>query len=225
MRGLALRAIGLALAASALATAPSSAQGAVTVGARDFRAVLTEAVAEQVGLEGDRVQVELAVDDAALIDSLQVRGAGEGRWIVTLWEGGSSSRRYVRVGVRREAPVAARDVRRGTEIAVEDVRQVEVVDWTGSRAPALDPVGMVATRALLAGEVLAEPAIRPPLLFNGGDEVEAVLEHPGVIMRVRAEALQSGRLGESVHVRLTSGKRMTGRAIARGVVQLTPGGA
>ncbi len=69
------------------------------------------------------------------------------------------------------------------------------------------------------------PAVRPPLLFNGGDEVEAVLEQSGVTMRVRAEALQSGRLGESVRVRLMSGKRMSGRAIARGVVQLIPGAA
>ena len=224
MKGHRLRTAALVVTASALA-AGASAQGTLAVGGRDTREVLTESVAEQMGLAPERIHVEVAGDSSAEADSLLVRGAGEGRWIVTLWRRDSPTRRYVRVGVRREAAVAARDVMRGAEISVDDVRMEQIVDWTASTATAFDPVGMVATRQHTAGEAFAMPAVRPPLLFNGGDEVEAVLEQSGVTMRVRAEALQSGRLGESVRVRLMSGKRMSGRAIARGVVQLIPGAA
>jgi flagella basal body P-ring formation protein FlgA len=202
---------------------PLEAQRVAAVGAHDFADVLAELVAPGLGVSPERVRVDWA-GDPPVADFVRVDGAGSGRWVATLWSAGVVTRRYVRVGLERQVPVAARQLDRGEEIAHEDVRLESRVLWGAAAGDAvdLDAVGMVASRVVAEGEILAAPAVRPPLLVRGGEEVEAVLEQSGVLLRARAEALGSARRGESVYVRLTSGKRMAARAVGLGVVRLQP---
>ncbi|MEQ1856945.1 MAG: flagellar basal body P-ring formation chaperone FlgA [Longimicrobiales bacterium] len=216
----------LTLVALASVGGPAHARQAMAVGSRAAADVVAERVAPELGVVPDRVRVEWPGD--AVADSVLLTGAGPGRWIATAWNAGLVTRRYVRVGVERDVPVAARALPRDHVIAPEDVRVEPRVLWgvgALSVAEVLDPIDRVTSRMLEEGAVLEAPAVQLPLLVHGGDEVEAVLEQPGVVMRIRAEALGSARRGESVYVRLTSGKRMAARAVDRGVVRLILGGA
>jgi flagella basal body P-ring formation protein FlgA len=217
----------VALAAWASAAPRADAQPSAGIRERAVTDVVAELVAPGLGVDPERVRVGWSGSDATA-DSVSVVEAGSGRWIATLWNGGASVRRYVRVGVEGDVPVAARALARGEVVAAADVRVETRVRWSAGGPPAddlLDPVGMVASRAVAEGEVLSAPAVQQPLLVRGGEQIEALLVQPGVVMRMRAEALGSARRGESVYVRLTSGRRVTARAVAPGVVRLIPGGA
>jgi len=217
----------VALAAWASAAPPADAQPSEGIRERAVTDVVAELLAPGLGVAPERVRVGWSGSDAAA-DSVSVVEAASGRWIATLWSRGASVRRYVRVGIEGDVPVAARALARGEVVAAEDVRVETRVRWSAGGTPAddvLDPVGMVASRAVAEGEVLSAPAVQQPLLVRGGEQIEALLVQPGVVMRMRAEALGSARRGESVYVRLTSGRRVAARAVAFGVVRLIPGGA
>ena len=101
----------------------------------------------------------------------------------------------------------------------------EAIAWGPPAEPLPDPTGMITERVIQEGEILRSPAVRPPLFVRGGDAIQAVLREPGVVMRLKAEALSSAREGERVLLRLASGLRTEGTAIAPGLVELTSGGA
>lgn len=217
----------IAFLASA-ATAGTHAEGqavAVRGGERETHDALTTVIAQALELPAEVVRIDLVGGVLPLVDSVLVSKGARDRWIATMWGSGSVARRFVRVGASRPVPVAVRTMERGEEIGREDVRMDERVMWEPVRESVADPIGMVTTRVVPEGQALESPSVRPPLLFRGGDEVEAVLERSGISMRVPATALGSAREGESVFVRLTSGKRMSGRAVGPGLVHLIPGGA
>ena len=190
-----------------------------------LQAQLEGLIATRWDLDAAQVRVELMDGSVTSpVDSLLVRGGTSDRWIVTLWAGDGVTRRFVRAGVARPVPVASGDLPRNHEVLAEDVHTDTRVVWGPPRPPAPHPVGMVTSRRGTAGEPLAAPAVRPPLMFKGGDPVEAVLDQAGVHLRVRAEALASAREGDRIFVRLESGKRMAALAIAKGLVQLITGG-
>jgi flagella basal body P-ring formation protein FlgA len=193
-------------------------------GAPETHHALSRLLATPLDVPTEKVRVEVVGGFPPYVDSAGVDRAGGGRWIASFWVGDAVSRRFLRVGSVRSIPVAVEALDRGTAVQPEDVAMEERVVWERLAAPPADPVGMVATRLIPAGEALAAPSVRPPLLFKGGDEVDAILERSGLVLRVKAEALSSGREGETVLVRLTSGKRMSARAIGPGLVHLTSGG-
>ena len=183
-------------------------------------------VAEELELPVETVRVEVVGGLPELVDSVDVGPGGTGRWIATLWAGETALRRFVRVGANLTVPVASRTLERGISIGPEDVRTEERVVWyVDGNGAVPEPIGMVTSRVLQEGDLLSDPAVRPPLLVNGGDEVDAVLERSGITLRVKAEALASAREGELLHVRLTSGKRMSAKAVGPRLVHLNPGGA
>ncbi|MEM7416465.1 MAG: flagellar basal body P-ring formation chaperone FlgA [Gemmatimonadota bacterium] len=158
------------------------------------------------------------------VDSVAVTPAASPRWILSLWSGDRMSRRFLQVGTERPVPVAARALPRGESVMSDDVDTRPETVW-GPPVRLLNPVGMVTQRMVSEGEVLVEPTVRAPLLVSGGQSVEAVYTHPGVSVTMRGEALGRARLGDVVLVRLASGMRMQGRAIAPGRVELIGGGA
>ncbi len=182
-------------------------------------------VADIWGVDSDRVRVDFSVDVSAPVDSLQLVTGSTDRWIVTLWTDERSVRRFARVGVVREVPVAARPLERGQRVVPEDVAYVGRTVWGEPSGTFADPVGMVAERVISAGDPLESPAVRPPVIVRGGSEVEAVLVHDRITLRVRAEALSSARLGDRIDVRLASGMRATGRVVGPGLIELTSGGS
>lgn len=193
-----------------------------------FSAAVRDRIAEQMGVGPERVRVAFSGRRAGLSgqtpDSLSLAAGEGGRWIVTSWMGGSVARGVVRVGLVVETGVAARDLARGHVVGPEDVTPTEHVHW-GEVPASIDPVGLVTERRVRVGEVLIDPVVRPPVLVAAGERVEAVWMGSGVELRVRAEALGSGRKGGRVHVRLESGLRMEATAVSEGLVYLVGGGS
>ncbi len=157
-------------------------------------------------------------------DSVSVRrGSGDG-WILTSWIGETARARLFEVGVVETVAVAARDLPRGHALTPEDVAWSERVRPLSEAVGTPDPVGQVVERAMRAGELLAAPAVRPPLLVRGGEAVEAVFDEGAVRMSLRATALASAREGGHLHVRLETGRRLEATAVDRGRVRLSLGG-
>lgn len=192
-------------------------------------------VSDHPRLEGARAEVAAEWDVAAsnvrmallggvpeAVDSVTVTPGSSPRWILSLWSGDRLSRRFLQVGTERAVPVAARSLARGQSVAPTDVETRRETVW-GPPVLVVNPVGMVTQRMVSAGEALVEPAVRAPLLVSGGQSIEAVYRHPGVSVTMRGEALGRARLGDLVLVRLASGTRMQGRAVAPGRVELIAG--
>lgn len=157
-------------------------------------------------------------------DSVSVRRGSGDRWILTSWFGETARARFFEVGIVETVAVAARDLPRGHALTPEDVAWRESVRLPSEPAEAPDPVGQVVERALRAGELLAAPAVRPPLLVRGGEPVEAVFDEGAVRMSLRATALASARQGGRLHVRLENGRRLEATVVDRGRVRLSLGG-
>jgi len=213
--------------AGVLAAATDVRSQAVAV--PDGGTVLSVATAEVAGVWGIRtsaVRLELVGDLPTSVDSIRVEEGGRDRWIMTMWIDGGRVRRFMKAGAMAPFAIAVHALERGVTVDSTDVRIEARVAW-GAPDPArfIDPVGMTTERVIAAGEALMTPAVRPPLLMRGGDSVEAVLTRSGVVMRVQAEALGSARGGDTVLVRLASGRRVEARAVAPGIVALIGGGA
>lgn len=189
----------------------------------DARAALVGQLATLWEVAPPLVRVELPADAPTLVDSVSIDVGSGDRWIATFVVDGYVVRRFVRVGHEQEVAVAAADIPRDHVLGPDDLTMGSRTIWGPPSAPAPIPDGWVAHRRIEAGEVLAEPAVRPPLLVRGGDEVEAVFVRSGVVLNIRAEALSSARSGEAVAVRMPSGKRMEGHAVAPGRVVLHMG--
>ncbi len=69
------------------------------------------------------------------------------------------------------------------------------------------PVGMALTRSLQAGEVVVHDAVAPPPVVKRGEIVRLVYRNGGLLVSARAEALESGALGEEIRVRPLDARR------------------
>ncbi len=213
----------LVVLAIAVAGLPVGAQERDGEPALDVRWALAVQVAEAWGTAPASVRLEVPADAPALADSVAIEpGSGE-RWVATFFTGDHLVRRFVRVGLEQQVPVAASVLPRDHIVTDEDLVTGTRVVWGPPAAPSPDPRGWRTHRRIEAGDALVEPSVRPPLLVRGGDDVEAVFTRGGVVLTIRAEALSSARSGEWVRVRMPSGKRMEGRAMGPGRVVLDTG--
>lgn len=136
---------------------------------------------------------------------------------------------YVTVDIARyaEVVVATRGLTRGQVIQAGDVvkarRRV-----SGTRMDYLtDPaaaVGRVAARIVPADTILGAGNVALPLMVKRGDEVVLASVGGPVSVKVRAQALKNGALGERVTVRNLSSKRVVeGTVSGDGVVVVQSG--
>ena len=152
-------------------------------------------------------------------------GAG-GHWVARLeHRHGANESVRVRAGVRTTAPVAARDLTRGTELGPGDIRFDTTVRWGEPLDDGPEATeGWVVQRLLREGEPLRTPAVQPPLAVQSGEPVALVWERAGVGLRVAGKAAGSAAVGQRVYVRTENGRRLEGVVVAPGVVNVTQGG-
>ncbi|MDW8468017.1 MAG: flagellar basal body P-ring formation chaperone FlgA [Burkholderiales bacterium] len=129
----------------------------------------------------------------------------------------------VHVRVFAHAPVAARALAAGTEIAEQDLR-IEEVELTREPPGAiLDPAaasGRVLARALAPGQLLRPEYLRARQAVQAGDAVRLVLSGPGFSISTDARALGTAAEGQSVRVQTATGRTLTGIARANRVVEI-----
>lgn len=206
----------------ALSPLTVSAQAATDVTTHPRMADVRTTIAQEWGVPSESVRLSLLGNVPDVVDSVDVEPGSTDRWILSLWSDDRLTRRFLRAGVLVPVPSAAGPLERGRTVAPDDVVTTLSTVW-GVPMPHGDPVGAVTQRMVAAGEPLLPPAVRPPLLVEGGDDVEAVYRHPGLSVTVRGEALGRARQGEMVMVRLRSGLRVDARAVGPGRVELLGG--
>jgi flagella basal body P-ring formation protein FlgA len=114
------------------------------------------------------------------------------------------------------APVAAREIMRGTVLTDQDVTYPAGVERDSTGAP----VGWVARRVISAGETLREPAVAPPDLVRVGDVVQAVFSQGGLEIRLIGRAMGAARAGEKVMVRIDTHRRFEGVVVGPRLVNI-----
>lgn len=163
-----------------------------------------------------------AMPDSLQDATLRLGGSGRDGWFVLtiVPTAGRPVAITLRAGVPRTMPVATAALTVGREVAATDVTWVERIAWgrPTDSAP-IDPVGWEVRRALGAGDVLAEPLVRAPLLVLAGDPVTFIWERGSVRMERVALAQSPAREGDLVRAQV-GGTRLTGRVVGPGIAML-----
>ncbi|MCW5322849.1 flagella basal body P-ring formation protein FlgA [Verminephrobacter aporrectodeae subsp. tuberculatae] len=126
--------------------------------------------------------------------------AGAGTWNV-----------FLPVLVRAWGPawVLTRDVAPGAVLGADDAAQAQV-DWAGESAPVLAHpdlwVGQTAARPLRAGQALRQNMLRTQNLLPAGAPVKVLARGPGYAVTAAGQALSAGAPGQTVRVRMDSGR-------------------
>ncbi|TVP83944.1 MAG: flagella basal body P-ring formation protein FlgA [Thioalkalivibrio sp.] len=204
------------------------------------RNILAEATAfmEAAAAEAHGAGFEVSVSAGRLDDRLRLRACEEGleafnapgtrtagnTTVGVRCHGPVSWTLYVpvQIEVRGEVVVLGQPLPRGSVLQPSQLR-LERQDvgglsngYLGDLEEARD---MVLRRALQAGTVLTPQMVEPPRLIERGQRVLLVAETGTVAVRVQAEAMGNGALGERVRVRnLSSQEIVEGRVLSHGVV-------
>ncbi|MBS0002209.1 MAG: flagellar basal body P-ring formation protein FlgA [Thioalkalivibrio sp.] len=204
------------------------------------RNILAAATAfmEAAAAEDHGAGFEVSVTAGPLDDRLRLRACAEGLEAFTA--PGTRTAGNTTVGVRCHGPVSwtlyvpvqievhgevvvlGQPLPRGSVLQPSHLR-LERQDvgrlsngYLGSLEEARD---MVLRRALQAGTVLTPQVVEPPRLVERGQRVLLLAETGSVAVRVQAEAMGDGALGERVRVRnLSSQEIVEGRVLSHGVV-------
>ena len=128
---------------------------------------------------------------------------GATRWNVTL---------PVTVQALGSAWVLRRDVAPGSTLEAGDLMPAEV-DWAAEPSPVLAGrgawEGLVATRALSAGQTLRENLVRAAQVFQAGAQVRVLVDGGGFQIAAQAQALSAGVVGQTARVKMESGRVLT----------------
>ncbi len=120
---------------------------------------------------------------------------------------------FVPVSIERHAQivVAARALTRHQVIRPEDIR-LEHQDTgqlsSGYFSDPSDIVGMEVKRRLMPGQILGTAHVAPRQLIERGQAVTLYAARPGLTVRMKGEALESGAEGQRIRVRNRSSKRI-----------------
>lgn len=225
----------LALALLLVAPGPARAGGIQ----QELESRLAEAVRERAGISPAadirvrdvRPSNKRALRDAARLVAVELppgeRGAGKVTASVTVADKkGKEEDLWVTARVEVAVPVvvATRDIARGASIMARDVRVEPRSDLRGEAFG--DPgevVGREARRAIREGEILDSRVVTLPISIKRGDLVDAVIMGAAFQVRSRAEAKESGAVGDVIRVQLIGGSRkvLRGRVVSSETIEVT----
>ncbi|MGL4807163.1 MAG: flagellar basal body P-ring formation chaperone FlgA [Giesbergeria sp.] len=138
-------------------------------------------------------------------------------------EGAARWNVFLPVTVKAFGPawVLAGNVASGAVLTAADAVQAEV-DWAAFPSPVLaDPslwVGQVATQPLQAGQALRQAMVKAPQLFAFGAQVRVLAQGPGFAITAAGQALSGGAAGQTVRVRMTTGRIIQGIVLSDGTI-------
>ena len=203
--------------------------GAPAVGMPTLQEAVLPAVAERLGVTAERVAIELGrlPTDRTVDTSRPVRLKGSGSGGIFIVDAidleGERLGIQIKAGVRTHEAVAARPLERGHHIEADDIRLVEVVRYGNEQPPSGSVQGWEVARTIGAGEALREPAIRRPPIVRSGAAVRVLWANDKVVLALAGTALSTGAVGETITVRLETGRRVRGVAQSDGTIRLEGG--
>lgn len=117
--------------------------------------------------------------------------------------------------------VLVNNVNMGEVLGFEHAMQSEV-DWAESPhaviALADDWVGQTAARNLTSGMALRQTMVKAPEIFKPGAAVKVRVQGGGFVVTSSGKALESGSVGQTVRVRMESGRTVIGTVSPQGEV-------
>ena len=141
---------------------------------------------------------------------------GNAAWNVTL---------PVTVKVFGPALVAAEALASGTVLRAEHFTVADA-DWAAEASPVVAEgaplAGRVLARPLAAGEALRQADLQARRWFAAGDVVRVRAHGTGFAVHSEGQAMGNGLEGQSVRVRLDSGRVLVGRAVGDRLVDVLP---
>ena len=137
------------------------------------------------------------------------------------------SRRYPQVLIEGKAPVlvAARNLpaRRPIEASSLLRETHKLARVKPGSLGSFTVSGMLASRRIAAGSVIARSDLKAPPVVHRGQRVRIELHASSVSVSTAGEALADGAVGQMVAVRnLSTGRRLQGRVRAPGLVEVNP---
>ncbi len=138
---------------------------------------------------------------------------------------GSGIRARALVRLTAEAATARRNLPPRRVLAASDLetRTVEVMPGAHWFPAGAWPVGRCLDRALRAGEVLSDAALRAEFVVRAQDPVRIDVPGPGFAVRLEGKALEGGPEGREIRVKTKDGAVMRARIVGPGRVQLVQG--
>lgn len=132
---------------------------------------------------------------------------------------------FVPARIRIIAPVliANRPLRQGETLKDGDfVAQESELNQTGYLTAPDQALGKTLKYSIAAGQALKTEMLRAPYLVRQGQSVQARMQGDGFRIEIEAIALNNGAVDETVQVRNSNGKILSGTVNADGSVSLAP---
>lgn len=143
--------------------------------------------------------------------SVPVRVLVDGEPYRTIWIG-------LNVELYQELPVLLKDAPKGTQLNSKmfSIRRVRVTDHTAQPLALAMLTNAIAVRAISAGHVVTERDVERPLAVTAGAPVWIEIVHGHIRASILGSALQSGRMGDLITVRIDStGKELQATVTGR----------
>lgn len=129
----------------------------------------------------------------------------------------------VQVRISLDLLTSARQLRRGHTLQEQDLAtQTMEISRLGGLTDPTQVIGKVLRYGIAAGHVLREDMLRQPYSVTQGQVVPLAVQGDGFSIRSEGVALNNAAEGQSVQVRVGSGRVVGGVARADGMVEIAP---
>jgi flagella basal body P-ring formation protein FlgA len=129
----------------------------------------------------------------------------------------------VQIKISRDLIISARALSMGQIMHEEDIARLNSeINQSGVITDARQVIGKVLRYSIAAGYVLREDMLRAPYSVKQGQSVQLTIQGNGFSLSSSGVALSNASEGESVQIRTSAGRTVSGIAIDEGVVRINP---
>jgi flagella basal body P-ring formation protein FlgA len=129
----------------------------------------------------------------------------------------------VQIKLSRDLIISARALTMGQIMRPDDIaRLTSDINQSGAITDPQLVIGKVLRYSVAAGYVLREDMLRAPYSVKQGQSVQLTVQGNGFKLTSSGVALNNASEGESVQIRTTAGRTVSGIAVDEGVVKINP---
>lgn len=129
----------------------------------------------------------------------------------------------VQIKISRDLIISARTLSMGQIIHEEDIaRLTSEVNQSGVITDARLVIGKVLRYSVAAGYVLRDDMLRAPYSVKQGQSVQLTVQGNGFKLSSSGVALNNASEGETVQIRTSTGRTVSGIAVNEGIVKINP---
>lgn len=167
---------------------------------------IRDAIGRQWGVPSERIVVAVTRGPDSLKDDtpFELRGGTGGRFVVSFRPVDASPVTVaLRAGARQNVSIARRSLLAGQVIDSLDIRLGERTVWDRPDPDVRMALpGWMVRANIPAGHAVLPPSAVPPMDVVGGARIDVVWKRGPVEITVGGVALNAGRVGQTIHVRL-----------------------